>query len=226
MLQRVFYKASKSILLLFAALAISKSQSFAQNFTGKLIVGINGSQIDGDGLSGYYKAGLVFGAGVRFPVNEKLSVGPEIMYSMKGAKTSFDQVTKFNYPRLIYRLNYVDLPIVAEYIVNDGLQVEGGFLFGYLLNAEFDNGTNLGFVNVDYLFKKLDYQGFIGLKYRIFDDCWINGRLLYSVVSTNAVGLSSFNNGIIGARTQGGFFNNLLQFSLSYRLFGARSTVQ
>lgn len=224
MLQRLPHRAKNLILLLLTAFTISSSHTFAQNFTGKLIVGVNGCQIDGDGLSGYYKAGLVFGAGVRFPLNEKLSVGPEIMYSMKGAKTSFDQVTKFNYPRLIYRLNYVDLPLVAEYKVNDGLQVEGGFLFAYLLNAKFDNGTNLGFVNVDYLFKKLDYQGFIGLKYQIFDNLWIHGRLLYSVVSTNAIGLNNFNNGIIGARTQGGYFNNLLQFALSYRLFGGNST--
>lgn len=195
----------------------------AQNFTGKVILGINGSQIDGDGLSGYYKPGLVFGAGVRFPVSENLSIGPEIMYSMKGAKTSFDQHEKYQQPIIVYRLNYVDLPIVAEYKIDDGLQVEGGVLFGYLLNAKFDNGTNLGFVNVDFLFKKIDYQGFVGLKYRIFDNMWINGRLLYSVVSTNSIGLNNFNNGIIGARTQGGYFNNLLQFSLSYRLFGGES---
>ncbi len=223
MLKRLSHRAKKSILLLLTAFAISSLDTFAQNFTGKLIVGMNGCQIDGDGLAGYYKAGLVFGAGVRFPLSEKLSIGPEIMYSMKGAKTSFDQVTQFNFPRLIYRLNYVDLPLVAEYKVNDGLQVEGGFLVGYLLNSEFDNGTNLGFVNVDYLFKKLDYQGFIGLKYKIFDDFWINGRMLYSIVSTNAIGLNNFNNGIIGARTQGGYFNNVLQFTLSYRLFGAHS---
>ena len=226
MLQRVLHRAKKLIFLLMTIFAVTTTQTFAQNFTGKLIVGVNGSQIDGDGLAGYFKPGLVFGAGVRFPVSEKLSIGPEIMYSMKGAKTSFDQVTQFNLPRLIYRLNYVDLPLVAEYKVNDGFQVEGGFLVGYLLNSEFDNGTNLGFVNIDYLFKKLDYQGFIGLKYKIFDDFWINGRMLYSIVSTNAIGLNNFNNGIIGARTQGGYFNNLLQFTLSYRLFGAHSASQ
>ena len=222
MLKRLSHRAKKSILLLLIAFAISSLDTFAQNFTGKLIVGMNGCQIDGDGLAGYYKAGLVFGAGVRFPVSEKLSIGPEIMYSMKGAKTSFDQVTKFGQLRRIYRLNYLDLPLVAEYKVNDGHQVEGGVLIGYLLNSKYDDGY-LGFVNVDDWFKKLDYQGFIGLKYKIFDDFWINGRMLYSIVSTNAIGLNNFNNGIIGARTQGGYFNNVLQFTLSYRLFGAHS---
>jgi len=199
---------------------ISTLSSNAQQFTGRFILGMNGSQIDGDGMGGYYKAGLVFGAGVRIPVSDKVSVGPEIVYSMKGAKASFDQVTKFGYPRIIYRLNYVDMPIVVEYKVNNGLQIEGGFVVSYLLNAKLDNGGNQGFIDVDYLFKKMDYQIFGGLKYQIFDDCWLSGRIIYSVVSTNGIGLSNPNFGLVGVRTQGGFFNNYLQFTLSYRLFG------
>jgi hypothetical protein len=194
----------------------------SQSFAGKLILGFNGSQIDGDGLGGYYKPGLVFGAGVRFPLNEKLSIGPEIMYSMKGAKTSFDQVTKYGYPRIIYRLNYVDLPVIAEYKVNDGLQIEGGLSVNYMLNAKLDPGGNIGFQDAEYLFNKLDYQAIIGLKYYIFDDCWLSGRWLYSVVSNNKIGITTANYSFIGAPTRGGFFNNLLQFSLTYRLFGGK----
>jgi hypothetical protein len=196
----------------------------AQNFSGKLILGVNGSQIDGDGMSGYYQPGLVFGAGARFPINEKLSIGPEIMYSQKGSRASFDQVTKLGYPRIIYRLNYVDLPIVAEYKVQPSMHIEGGLSFGYLLNAKLDPGGNLGFGDARYLFKNQDYQLLLGLKYRIFDDCWLSGRLMYSVISTNKLGLTNFNYSLTGSPGRGGFFNNLLQFTLSYRLFGAKET--
>lgn len=196
----------------------------AQNFSGKLILGVNGSQIDGDGMSGYYQAGLVFGAGARFPVNEKLSLGPEIMYSQKGSRASFDQVTKLGYPRIIYRLNYVDLPIVAEYKVQPSMHIEGGLSFGYLLNAKLDPGGNLGFGDAQYLFKKQDYQLLLGLKYQIFDDCWLSGRLMYSLISTNKLGLTNPNYGLVGVPGRGGFFNNLLQFTLSYRLFGEKET--
>ena len=193
----------------------------SQNFSGRLILGINGSQIDGDGMGGYYKPGLVSGIGVRFPINEKISFGPEIIYSMKGSKASFDQVTKFGYPRIIYRLNYIDIPMVADYRISGGIQAEAGFSYGRLLNAKLDDGTNLGFVDRNEWFKKSDFQILLGLKYEIFDNLWLSGRMIYSVISTNAYGLNNLNYGLFGIPSRGGFFNNLLQFTLSAHLFGA-----
>ena len=195
----------------------------SQNFSGRLILGMNGSQIDGDGMSGYYKPGLVSGIGVRFPISEKISIGPEIMYSMKGSKASFDQVTKFGYPRIIYRLNYIDLPVVADYRISGGIQAEAGLSYGRLLNAKLDNGTNFGFIDRNEWFKKSDFQVLLGLKYEIFDNIWLSGRILYSVVSTNAKGLQQVNFGLVGLPSRGGFFNNLLQFTLSAHLFGSQS---
>lgn len=221
---RQMKKTAKATRALFLFIFLVSAYSIhAQNFSGRLILGVNGSQIDGDGMSGYYKPGLVAGAGVRFPVNEKLSIGPEIMYSMKGSKASFDQVTKFGYPRIIYRLNYLDLPIVADYRISGGMQLEGGIIYSRLLNSKLDNGTNLGFVNVPYLFKKSDVQIMLGLKYEVFDNVWLSGRLLYSVISTNALGINQINYGLLGSPSRGGFYNNLLQFTLSFNLFGSKS---
>jgi hypothetical protein len=195
----------------------------SQNFQGRLILGINGSQIDGDGMSGYYKPGLVTGLAARFPVSSSVSLGPEIMYSQKGSKASFEQVTEQGFPRIIYRLNYLDMALVADYRLSQQRAcIEGGLSAGYRLNAKLDNGTNLGFVDNTDLFKPVDFQLVFGLKYEIFDNCWFGGRALYSVVSTNAQGLTNFNYGLVGGPGRGGFFNNLLQFSLTMRVFGPR----
>jgi len=194
----------------------------AQNFSASLMMGINGSQIDGDGMSGYYKPGLAAGAGVRFPLNEKISFGPEFLYSMKGSKASFEQVTEFGFPRIIYRVNYLDLPIVMDYRISSGLEAEAGLSFGRLLNARLDNGTNLGFVDVPYLFRKSDFQLLLGLKYKIFDNTWLSGRFMYSLISTNALGLTSLNYGLAGIPGRGGFFNNILQITLSRQFYGKR----
>lgn len=201
---------------------ISALKAYSQNFSGRLILGINGSQIDGDGMSGYYKAGLVAGAGVRFPVSDRLSFGPEIMYSMKGSKASFDQITTLGYPAIVYELNYIDIPVVADYKISGGFLAEGGLSYGWLLSSKLDNGSGLGPIDADYLFKKSDFQLLAGLKYEIFDNIWLSGRILYSVISTNALGITSINYGLAGAPSRGGFFNNLLQFSLSMHLFGER----
>ena len=83
--------------LLFFLFHLTAYQLTAQNFSARLMLGINGSQIDGDGMSGYYKPGLAAGAGVRFPLTDKISFGPEFLYSMKGSKASFEQVTEFGF---------------------------------------------------------------------------------------------------------------------------------
>lgn len=208
--------------LIFCTFFLPCFSLVAQNFSGRLIIGMNGSQIDGDGMSGYYKPGLVSGIGVRFPINEKISIGPEIIYSMKGSKASFDQVTKFGYPRIIYRLNYIDIPMVADYRISGGIQAEAGLSYGRLLNAKLDDGTNLGFVDRNEWFKKSDFQILLGLKYEIFDNLWLSGRMMYSVISTNAFGINNLNYGLFGIPSRGGFFNNLLQFTISFHLFGSR----
>jgi hypothetical protein len=112
--------------------------------------------------------------------------------------------------------------VVAEYKISGGFLTEAGLSYGRLLNARLDNGTNFDFVNVEGLFKKSDFQLLFGLKYEVFDNIWLSGRLLYSIVSTNALGVTSINYGLAGAPSRGGFFNNLLQFSLSMHLFGQR----
>ena len=215
---------SKGLLLLVLILTFPAAFLKAQNFSGRLILGINGSQIDGDGMSGYYKPGLVAGLGVRFPINEKIRIGPEFMYSMKGSKASFDQVTIQGFLPITYRLNYIDLPIVLDYQISGDIQAESGLSYGRLLNAKLDNGTNQtknNFLDVSSLFNKSDFQFLIGLKYKIFDNIWLSGRFLYSVVSTNAQGLTNPNYGMIGLPSRGGFFNNLLQITLSAHLFGS-----
>jgi hypothetical protein len=103
------------------------------------------------------------------------------------------------------------------------MQLEGGLIYSRLLNSKLDNGTNLGFINVPYLFKKSDVQIMLGLKYEVFDNVWLSGRLLYSVISTNALGINQINYGLLGSPSRGGFYNNLLQFTLSFHLFGSKS---
>ena len=67
------------------------------------------------------------------------------------------------------------------------------------------------------MFEDFDYQVLAGLEYEVFDNVWLQGRLSYSMISTNKVGPNNVNFPLaIGAR--GGFYNNLLQFSLRFDL--------
>lgn len=204
--------------ILFAFLFIPLA-SFSQNFDAEVILGINGAQVDGDGFGGYYGGGLVAGFGAYYHVDDKVSFGPEFLYSMKGSKVTQDQALKQGLPLVRYRLNYFEAPLMAKYKVSDYLLVQGGVSVNYLLNAKIDNGTNFGFQDSRNLFKSMDYCGLIGMEWKFLDHYSFNFRWGYSLRSNNVSGPTNPGYGLSGvAGIGGGFFNNYLQFSLRYFL--------
>jgi hypothetical protein len=208
------------LFLSFALLAvlslISLQRAFAQNFVGKLIVGINANQVDGDGLSGYNKPGLLIGVGAAFPINEKWSFEPEMLYSQKGSRASQaeqDLGSKF----IIYRLNYIELPLVINYAPVEFFVVQAGLHPNVLVAAKIDPGDNQGFI--DYLdsYKRLDLCGSGGLELRFRKNLAFNMRLSYSVFSARKLEEKpAFAQGIAGFRV--GQYNNSVSFSLRYLL--------
>ena len=204
---------------LFASLVlgiISNQSAFAQRFKGKIIAGVNGAQVDGDGFSGFYRAGLLAGFAAAFQVNDKFSIGPEFLYSAKGSQVTLDQTEQLGIPQIKYKLNYIDLPIVGTYAIRPGFACLLGLSVNYLLSAEIDPGTNIGPYDAGQFFSNFDYQVLAGLEYELFDDFWLQGRWSYSVVSINKSGNTVGFPTVTGQR--GGYFNNLLQFSFRYDL--------
>lgn len=138
--------------------------SIAQQFTGKIIAGINGGQIDGDGLSGFNRPGLLAGFGASFQINQKLSIGPEFLYSPKGAQVTLDQIEKGIYPyALKYKLRYADLPIIVTYKIRPSFRILGGLSFSYLISAEIDPVTNQEPYDARQFFTPFDYMILAGL---------------------------------------------------------------
>ena len=62
--------------LLFFALSVN-----AQRFKGGILIGMNASQIEGDGWAGFYKGGLLAGAFVNTDLKDKFGAQLEIKYS-------------------------------------------------------------------------------------------------------------------------------------------------
>jgi hypothetical protein len=192
-------------------------EGFAQRFKGKIIGGINGAQIDGDGFGGFNRGGLLAGVGAAFKIDDHWSIGPEFLFSGKGSQVTLDQFNELGIPPIKYKLNYIDLPIIASYAVRERFGVLVGLSFNYLLSAEIDPGTNLEPYDGMPYFKRMDYQVLAGMEYEVFDNIWLQGRWSYSAISINAIGTTSPGfPSVTGQR--GGMFNNLLQFSLRYVL--------
>jgi hypothetical protein len=212
----------KKLLLIIFLSAISASL-MAQGFTGGLIGGINGAQVDGDGVGGYYKPGLVLGFAAGFPLNEKWTIEPEFMYSMKGARTTMDQYIEQGIPWVHFKLNYVDLPILATYKLRPDLHFQVGLSPNVLLSAEFEDENGI-VVDRREFFANIDFMLSGGIEYRIMPKLGFNMRFNYSLIPANSRDLSDFNfNQALNNRlNRAGFYNNVLSFTLRYYMFGAR----
>lgn len=93
--------------------------------------GANFSSATGDDVPDISsRTGLNIGAVVNIPVSELFSVQPEVTYSMRGFKDG----------EFTIKIDYVDVPILADFEIVDGLSLQGGPLFGINLSAKVEDG--------------------------------------------------------------------------------------
>ncbi len=81
------------------------------------------------------KAGLHAGLLGHIHVTKNFAIQPELLFSAQGAKWETGGVeTKLN-------LNYLNVPILLQYMFDNGFRFEAGPQVGFLLTAKSDNGT-------------------------------------------------------------------------------------
>ena len=59
--------------------------SFSQNFKGGVIAGVSTSQVSGDALGGFHKAGLYLGVFTELPLSPISNIKMEMNYIQKGS---------------------------------------------------------------------------------------------------------------------------------------------
>jgi len=134
--------------------------SFAQEISGGIKAGLNlaNQKFSGDGLSIDTKAkpGIIVGGFVTVMFSEHLGLQPEVLFSMQG--------TKFDLGGSDYksRFNYLTVPILVRYNINEMISVHAGPQIGFLLSAEFEEDGDKSDVKDD--FKGTDIAGAFGLE--------------------------------------------------------------
>ncbi len=192
----------KTILLLFLIIATFFNPKLsAQQFDGGLVVGLTGSQIDGDSNSGYHKAGLVFGGWVLAHVGERFGIQSGMQYMGKGAKKLINPDIN-DYTSFKTSLHYVEVPCIATYKINQKVNAEIGLGCGYLVDdsKEWEGSPlpeDIGSKN------NFDWSAKIGLRYCFTEHWYTNLRLSYSMLP-----ISSHPNQ----------FNNVVEISISYQI--------
>ena len=109
--------------------------SFGVKVGGNISNTSNGKEIFYDGTDNRY--GFNVGAVVHIPISEKFSLQPEVVYSQQGFTTSSEfNLDFFDIGDIIWRFDYINIPIMASYKVVKGLTLQAGPQVGFNINAE------------------------------------------------------------------------------------------
>lgn len=179
-----------------------------QNLNGGIVIGLNGSQVDGDADVGFRKAGISIGGYVQYSLRESLTLRPEIRFEQLGSRSKFD---------LIVGTGYFSFPVLLEYELPLDLGggerpiiLLGGPVFGVLLYGRDLSGDRTADLS------RVDFRFVGGLGFH-FSERWHGDfRLGYSIdsfVRTNSSLASSFQQG-----RRAGAFHRYLSLGLYYSL--------
>ncbi len=156
----------------------SLTQPAAQSFKGGIKAGLNVSQVEGDGFTGYNKAGLFAAAFVNTLLKNNLGAQLEIRYSQKGSSRK----STLENP-VIYRieLQYIEFPLSLFSTLFSFLDGEAGILFGYLISGREVYDFGVAPPEATLPFNKWEFSGHIGLIYSFTNHLGLTTRLSYSL---------------------------------------------
>jgi hypothetical protein len=156
-------------------LSIAKAQE--THFGVKAGVNIASVEVeDGDDLNS--KAGLHVGGLAHIHINRHFALQPELVFSMQGGKAEDNDDVKL-------KLNYINVPVLAQYMVNDGFRLQTGPQLGFLVGAE----SKVGDVEVDRKdsYSTIDFSWAFGAGYLFSSGFGIDARYNHGISNISDV---------------------------------------
>jgi hypothetical protein len=182
---------------------------FSQSFNGGVQAGLAVSQIAGDGMSGYNKAGIQAGFFVNYQLQQKLSVQMELAYIQKGsARAENIETGESQYLR---RLNYIELPIILQYHLQP-LLIEAGLSADFLAASmeEINYQVNDQLQN----WRKMNVNTVVGVRYQLTDHWQL---ILRSINSVHSLRKNSVPLNVRRYSKKYGEFNDVILFGVAHQ---------
>ena len=194
-----------TILLCCGFLSISIQ---AQNFGGGLILGLSTSQVSGDYLGGFNKAGLLVGGFIDLQLSKTLKGQMEMTFIQKGSNNP--NMNENNYSDI--NLSYVEIPFLLKYLQSSTIAIEGGIETAFLISASDNDIYGQISASSTKEFNTTDISIFIGMDYSINPRLILNSRISNSIIPirTHASGATF--------QLNKGQYNSVLSFALHYIL--------
>ena len=124
-------------LFVIAIIALfSVSSLYAQHTNFGIKAGYNAASVQITNSNDYdSKSGLHIGGLAHIHINQHFAVQPELVYSCQGGETTNTKL----------KLGYINLPVLLQYMVDDGFRLQTGPQIGFLVTAK----QKIGNVEVD-----------------------------------------------------------------------------
>jgi hypothetical protein len=197
---------------------VAKTQNNADVFSLKPFAGFNACQIHGDNAAGYKKFGVNAGVIVNAVLTKKTSLDIGFGFTQKGARKNQD-VENGDYTFFRVNLNYIEVPILLNYKLNEKYFLTAGPSIAYLINYSED--TEIGNWNGVYPFNPLEFGVNIGLGRTIKDNWQIEVRSGNSFLPVRNYGIAANNiffPNAVARFFNKGLYNNILSVSVLYQL--------
>lgn len=144
--------------LILSLISLSARAQYIGIKGGLNLSNLNIDEVDDENM----RTGYHFGAYINLPISDGFAIQPEVLYSTKGSEADYNQdlgiLGEFN-STTTFKLDYIDVPILAVFKLGDAIEIHAGPYFGFLANSkievdgDFDGEDELDSDN----FKNLDY---------------------------------------------------------------------
>ena len=201
----------KFAILLFCGLLTLNLQ--AQNFGGGIILGLSASQVGGDNLEGFNKAGLLTGAFVNRHISPSLSIQMEMTYIQKGSKNpNMSNSEHKNYGVQDIFSSYIEIPLLLQYQQTNILKMETGVQIAYLIDGYYNDYLGKIPQNLS-PFIEYDIGLLLGLAYTYSKNISLSTRISNSILP---IGTEDYEDHNSFNSTRKGKYNSGLSFSINY----------
>jgi len=187
----------------------------SQSIYGGFGAGVVGSQVSGDRLGGFNKAGVYGGIYAGIPLSEKYALQAEMMFVQKGSRKN-PRPDRSDYSLYVLRLNYIELPLSFIYKGNSYFELEAGLSYGILIKNTDVESNEYGIMPGQELFRPFEISGNIGLNYLLNNNIKIHFRVnnsLLHIREHKGGGKFWFNTGQ---------FNTVVMLGLIYQVQGVK----
>ena len=208
----------RGVLFFFLFVFIIETVS-SQQFHGALTAGVVGSQVSGDGYSGFHKGGIFAGGYVGWEFTKHSGLQLELTYFQKGSRENPKEENGYRY--LLFRVNYIELPVlymlklpslklknVGDFYLETGPSV--GVLTSYFEENEVQVESDKEGYNKPVA---LSFQWNIGMKYFFVEKFGIDFRYNFSLLNIRSRNVT----GDVWRFWTYGQFNDALVLSFFYQ---------